>query len=280
MFSLSSLTNMFDYVSGCVSTYLTLHYSDFYDRLQNNLIIIGYNTIKLYTDIKESAFGKKALYYSQVCYDSLTFYFYHRYREPEQPCWTYSCHLQKYIHNYNLIINPVYKYYLIETYNEFEGKVSLENKNENQIMSDFFNYKSTLWNEDKLSIFKYQNNYIIRYYCGIDGLNKLAEKTQLELSENKTPIKRSKLGFLSVEYLHYKMSKPVPLDVTKNMCMVGNHLFSPEFIFKCLKYQNESYIFDLHYVLRIMDNNLNEFVLASNQYIELTENSYIIYSRY
>jgi hypothetical protein len=279
MFSLSSLKNMFNYVSGGISTYLTLDYNVLYERVQNELITFGYNTIKLYTDIKESDLGKKILYYSLWWYDSLTFYFYDRHREPDQPCWTYSCSLHKYIHNYRAIINPVYKYELIENYNEFEGKVSLENKNEIQIMSDFFNYKSTLWNEDKLSIFKYQNNYIIKYYCGIDGLTKLAEKTQLELSENKSPIKRSKAGFLSVEYLHYKMAKPVPLDVTKNMCMVGNHLFSPEFVFKCLKYQNESYTFDLRYVLHIMDNNLNEFVLASNQYIELTETSYIIYSR-
>jgi hypothetical protein len=280
MFSLSSLGYIFGYLSGCVSTYLWIHYNNLYNKFQNDIVSLGYNTIKLYTDIKESALGKKALYYSQLWYDATTFYFYDRHREPSEPFWTYSCSLHKSEYNYYVLLTTQYKFELVEQYNEFANILEVENKNVKELLSSFLNYKSCVLNDERLGILKYENNYIIRYFCGIESLKKMTEKLQLELSENKTTIPRSKFGVLSVEYVHPQMKKPVSLDITKNMCMVGNHLFSPEFVFKCLKYQNEPYLFNLHYKIRIMDNNLNEFELTSQQYIELNEKSYIIHTRY
>jgi hypothetical protein len=94
---------------------------------------------------------------------------------------------------------------------------------------------------------------------------------------NPVKIKKSKYGFLSVEYLHPKQSEPIILNINKNMFMEGNELFTPEFVLRTLIYQNIDYYFDLNYKIRIMDNNINIFEITSDQYIEFTDNSYIIH---
>lgn len=280
IFSFSSIGYIFGYLSGCVSTYICIHYANLYSKIQNDIVSLGYNAIKIYTDLKESAIVKKISEYYQRYYDIAMYYLYDIRYEPLEAFWTYSCALRRKSHVYHVVLTKEYKFDLIEKYNEFGKYLETKNKNVQELLSMFLMYKATNLNDEKLGIIKYENNYIIRYFCGVENVKKIIENTQKALSENNTSFKRSKFGFLSVEYTHPQLSNSVPLDITKNMCMVGNHLFSPEFVLKCLKYQNQKFYFDLHYKIQILDNDLNKIELSSNQYIELTEKSYIIKTIY
>jgi hypothetical protein len=86
----------------------------------------------------------------------------------------------------------------------------------------------------------------------------------------------SKVEFLYVEYSHSEMSKLITLNIPKIMMNVGNELFSPVFVLMMLEKQAEPFVFDKHYHLRIMDNDVNMIELTSDQYIQLEMDKYII----
>jgi hypothetical protein len=86
----------------------------------------------------------------------------------------------------------------------------------------------------------------------------------------------SKTKFLSILYTHSKMENPVYIEIPKNALLQGNEILSQHFILRYLEYQSMPFLFDLTYSIQIMDNNINQFTLKSNQYILLTETDYIV----
>ena len=66
------------------------------------------------------------------------------------------------------------------------------------------------------------------------------------------------------------MKKVIPITIDNKFLVTGNELFSPCFILRCLNYQSEPYIFDTNYKLNILDSNIKEVVLNSDQYIRLS----------
>ena len=86
----------------------------------------------------------------------------------------------------------------------------------------------------------------------------------------------SKSRFLSVEYTHNQMEKPIYLDIPRNAYLVGNEILSATFVLRCLKYQASPFVFDMNYILKIMDNNIKQFTMNSGQYCLLGENDYTI----
>lgn len=80
--------------------------------------------------------------------------------------------------------------------------------------------------------------------------------------------------FLSIEYSHLNMKTTISLNLDKRFLIAGNELFSPCFVLKCLNYQNEPYIFDNDYKLTILDTDIKDMVLTSDQYIRLTDTKY------
>lgn len=240
MFTLSYIMG---YFTGCINAYIWFNYNDLYSKLQNDALLLGYNGVKIYTDIKEWTIIKDIEKYYKWWYDINMYYFYDKHFEPIESEWTYSCFIRKNIKNFKLE--------LVEQYNK---------------LLDTMLVQSTMAN--MLYIIKHENSYIVKY----------SEMPQKELYENKTLKRKSKCGFLSVEYSHPKLVVPIELDINKNMFIDGNHLFTPEFVLRCLKYQNKTYYFDLNYKLNLLDNNINNVVLDSKRYIELNEKSYIIHT--
>jgi hypothetical protein len=59
----------------------------------------------------------------------------------------------------------------------------------------------------------------------------------------------------------------------------NNEILSAAFIKRILDYQPEKYVFDMNYTLKIIDNNVNELVLNSKQYIVLNETNYCVITR-
>jgi len=86
----------------------------------------------------------------------------------------------------------------------------------------------------------------------------------------------STVSFLTIQYTHPRQPQPVSIVLPKGMYTVGNELFSPIFVLRCLKYQTQSYYFDMNYSLKIIDNNIEIVKLTSKQYVKIEEKSYKI----
>ena len=90
----------------------------------------------------------------------------------------------------------------------------------------------------------------------------------------------SDMRFLSIEYSYPGINKPIFIDIHKYAYMVDNDLLSPAFIKRFFDFNIgvDKDVFRSDYVLKIMDNNLNNFELKSDQYIVLQKNGYVIKS--
>lgn len=88
----------------------------------------------------------------------------------------------------------------------------------------------------------------------------------------------SSVRFLSVEYRHPAMDRPISLEIDKMFYLEGNHLLSAAFVRRCLEYQCEPelYYFDMNYTLIVLDNEVNIIELKSHQYVVLEKDSYKI----
>ena len=86
----------------------------------------------------------------------------------------------------------------------------------------------------------------------------------------------SKVKFLSIEYFHPENAKSITIDMDRNGYLIGNEILSSTFIKRALEYMNDRKSFDMTYSLKIMDNNLENFVLKSDEYIVLERDSYKI----
>jgi hypothetical protein len=95
-------------------------------------------------------------------------------------------------------------------------------------------------------------------------------------SVHNIPIAESKIYFLSVEYSHPSMKSTITLNIPRSMMLIGNQLLSPAFVRRCLEYQSESYIFDEHYTIHIMDATIKQFTLIYTQYMQLNEDECIL----
>lgn len=127
--------------------------------------------------------------------------------------------------------------------------------------------------------------YNARYFSKV--LQNTDESVQLiDLSA-----KRSRVSFMSIEYEHPSLSKPIVIELDKMYYTVGNDLLSASFLRRYLEHQcNESYnwfnclfepddngsILNTEYTVCIMDNHMETFTLRMNQHIRLAERSYEI----
>jgi hypothetical protein len=89
---------------------------------------------------------------------------------------------------------------------------------------------------------------------------------------------QSNVKFLLVEYSHPRMNYTICFYFSNGIYQLQNELFTPCFVLHALQYQSEYYVFDMDYILSIVDNNVHTFTLKSHQYIRLEKNNYIIES--
>lgn len=86
----------------------------------------------------------------------------------------------------------------------------------------------------------------------------------------------SSYRLLSVSYTHPSMKEPVPLDIPNGMMLIGNELFSPCFVRRCLEYQSRPFVFDMDYRLEMIDRNVKCFTLTSDDYLVLGEKEALV----
>jgi hypothetical protein len=95
-------------------------------------------------------------------------------------------------------------------------------------------------------------------------------------SGDELPVELSKVKFLNIEYFHPENAKSITIEMDRNAYLIGNEILSSTFVKRALEYMNDRKSFDMSYSLKIMDNNLENFVLKSDEYIVLEQDSYKI----
>jgi len=81
--------------------------------------------------------------------------------------------------------------------------------------------------------------------------------------------------FISVIYKHPDMTGDgLEMAVGREWYVVGNELFSAEFVARWLHYQPEPYVFDERYTIHIVDDQVNVVTLNHKQIIAVEKNSY------
>jgi hypothetical protein len=121
-----------------------------------------------------------------------------------------------------------------------------------------------------LTIMKTSGQYITYFVAD----NKKDKQRHIRL-----PVETSKVSFLSIEYTHPNMEHSIPLDINNGYMLTNNVLFSPLFVRRMLSFQSTPFVFDMDYVLKIMDSDVNLVELKSNQYIQLNDKGYMVVDR-
>ena len=94
------------------------------------------------------------------------------------------------------------------------------------------------------------------------------------------PVTAGRKMLLSIEYTHPMMKTGIVMDIPSSMYCKSNIILTPVFIKRYLEYQDKPFVFDMNYVLKIMDTNINTFTLRCNQCVKLTNFSYDIITLY
>ena len=72
---------------------------------------------------------------------------------------------------------------------------------------------------------------------------------------------------ISVEYTHPRMNEGIMLDVPREFMNVGNEILSPAFVYRCLKYQNKPFYFDMDYTVKILDSFVSASEVKSDEMV-------------
>ena len=117
---------------------------------------------------------------------------------------------------------------------------------------------------------------LVKMKIGDDYVFRIFDTNNGQFDDFKMPLIRSKAKFLSIEYTHPLMKMGIVFELDKSVYFVGNQILSPTFVKSYLEYQSELYHFDMDYVLKVMDSDINSFELGFDRSIVLTEDGYTI----
>jgi hypothetical protein len=88
----------------------------------------------------------------------------------------------------------------------------------------------------------------------------------------------SNTSFISIEYVHPKLDKPLSIKLPRNYFVVGNEILTDIFVCRYLIYEYGKHVIfeDMDYKLNIIDSNINMLSFGKDKYIELTKNGYSV----
>jgi hypothetical protein len=245
--------------------------------IKSNLITIFIGYCKVINIVKENY---KYIYDNHTVIRSIvdhSYYFYNyvysfiirKKIEPMQSYWISTSVLLK--RDKNRYVGE--EYTLLETYEYMKNPyISMENQlvcetsyNESCDATDSIVLNCPTYLEGMVKM-KLGDNYVYRIFDNNVGY----------FQDFKTPLIPSKVSFLSIEYTHPLMKKSISIELDKSVYFENNHILSPIFVKLYLEYQPELYHFDMDYVLKIMDSDINTFQVGFNKSILLTADGYKI----
>jgi hypothetical protein len=92
---------------------------------------------------------------------------------------------------------------------------------------------------------------------------------------HNTDFARSNVRFLMVEYFqHPEDTQSITIQLPRDYLLVGNEILSNIFVMRYLEYTVGTGMYHDNYLLKIIDNNVYQFTLNSNQYLRLEKDAY------
>ena len=190
--------------------------------------------------------------FSKNVYDSAANLFTFCKTEPTSVEWI--CESSLVIDQCTVRLELIEKYYKDKYIQKFENMCSGM-----QDVVDHFSYLHYNVMEN-LILYKFaEDGYMLRTF--IKG-NKASIKNDLASEPSLANVR-----FLSIQYSHPSMKEPLFFNIPRGMYYCGNHILSAAHVFRLLQYQSADYVFDTQYTLHLMDQDVNESQLTSQQYI-------------
>jgi hypothetical protein len=166
-------------------------------------------------------------------------------REPGSDQWVQSCKL---VHE-----NNIPKQY-------FEHYQFISGENAFNLYNDALQSIATTSNSaNSMVILKQNEQYLVRLSNTSENLSKEKE------------LNKSEFRPMSISYSHPQMDESIMITLPAGMWYVGNELFSPIFVRRCLEYQNHFFVFDDRYSIQIIDSNVNLYSIGINQYARVQD---------
>jgi hypothetical protein len=227
-------------------------------------VLIQYSNIKFkWTQFWNNAYNTNILFKNIVdyfCYTKLYIKskFYNKSIEPFSDQWIGMGTLLRDSNNDD--VNKIFYY------ENYKSNLDLSEEEITSHFSGISNLSNQLFEGEieLLIIFKNNDKYLFRTF---------RRDSDKELFYSTNP---SNVKFLTIEYTHPKMEKSIYLDFDKNIYLEENHILSSSFVRRFLGYQELPYHFDMDYKLKIMDNNINNFDIGSEEFIVLKKDEYKI----
>ena len=86
----------------------------------------------------------------------------------------------------------------------------------------------------------------------------------------------SDVRFLTIQYTHPKMNYTIYINLPNDYFICNNEILSNTFVKMWLEHQPIKYEYDMNYLIKIIDYNINQIDLTSNQFIVIYKNQYNI----
>jgi hypothetical protein len=157
--------------------------------------------------------------------------------------------------------------------NNAESKINfIQSVNKNIFTNSYNNlvcftdiYKSSVVKEIMV-IMKWLNKYIVE----------IKTANNEEYVGTQFPVVSSRVKFLSILYTHPNMKNPIEIDLGDKYNIMHNKILSPLFLKRYLEYSYDEnqYIFDMNYRLKIIDSNIKSYELISDNYIILYKDTF------
>ena len=177
--------------------------------------------------------------------------FYDSYKEPLVPHWNNFITITK---------KDEFKYF--ETYEELHSD-DIKESNESDLEKILSNATSFLTNSNNSNhsclISKIKNTYYVQ-------IIPLKEYT----------FESSNMNIINTTYSHPQMDKKIDITLPKEYMICNNYLFNAAFVYYCLKYSNEHFVFDEYYNIEVMDNNTDTYNIKYNQCLIVNKDSFEI----
>lgn len=181
--------------------------------------------------------------------------------EPNAQYWMTLCTVQKY---------DEYNNHYTESLQISETPISLSN--EKSFLEAIDTTKDNVI-RDTILIMKSNGLYRIRLIKKNEDLD---ENSYIDVVDVGSPPPEQEITFepscfkiLNAIYKHPELTESIELNVPVEMFMVGNELFSPAFVRRCLEYQSNPFVFDAQYRVDIVDSNINVITLNHTQYLQV-----------
>lgn len=155
-----------------------------------------------------------------------------------------------------------------DSYKFFDTYTVLETFNVERLHSyfiTFLNNKQSLEKNELVILKGYDEMNERKFYICRQPANKIHPEYKLNYSS---------FHFLSVNYKHPQQSESISLPIGKEWCVVGNEILGYTHILRMLNYQNCSYVFNMDYVVEVIDTNIKVFELHSDEFLRIGEDSY------